>query len=158
MNDNLIAQEVADVLKTDAAYADLLAVIPTIQPAQAGAQLARPNLEVSGTWTPYGSRRKGLLSLTLRGRMGDEETSPNHSDRFTALFTALCGAPGSTVAETKANLAAAKAVLKAAVAARGAITLDEYGLGEDAVNATSEDQDLVTTLQLMCIWTFVPQP
>lgn len=161
MNDNLIAQELAAVLSStaqDAPYAAMRAAIPTIQPAQAGAQLARPNLEISGAWKPYGHRRKGMLILTLKGRMGDEQTaSPNHSDRFELLFAALCGAPGATVAETRSNLAAAKEVLKTAVNARGKLTLDEYGLGEDAVAAGADGEDLVTTLQLMCVWSFVPQ-
>ncbi len=157
MNDNLIAQELAAVLSA-APYAALHAAIPVKQPAQAGAELARPNLEISGMWKPYGHRRKGVLIFTLKGRMGDEQkAAPNHADRFELLYQSLCGGPGTTVAETRANFAAAKEALKAAVNARGKVTLDEYGLGEDAIMAGDDGTDLVTTLQLMCIWSFVPQ-
>lgn len=158
MNDNLIVSEVAATLSASP-YTTLVTAVPNILHAQAAAPTDRPLLTVSGDFKEYRSIiRKGILSLELRSRVGDEtEETPNHQSRFSLLFAAFLGAQGANAAATQAAREAAITAFKTAIAARGKITVDMIAPAETAVEATVEGDDLVTTLHLHFIARFVPQ-
>lgn len=158
MNDQSFSAELAAVLAADA---PLLALIPSIAAGGTGVTVARPSLIVSGEYEPYLQRRKGMLHLELRSRLGDQAAASaasedDHYARFLAVWTKLFGAQGANEAETRANLAAAKVALKAALAARLKVTLLEYGPARDAVSASADEQDLITTIKVAVAWAFQP--
>ena len=134
MNDVLFAQELAAVL-AGSGYSALVALVPNILPVQAAEVTARPTIGISGEYQPYLQRRKGMVTLELRSRIGDETEAGEHQARFVALWAALFGAQGADEAATRAALAAAKAALQSAAADRGNVVLIEYGYGRDAVSA-----------------------
>lgn len=145
MNDNLILSEVAATLA--AHYAPLLAAVPRILPAQAAGDTGRPVLTVSGDFKPYRETiRKGVLTLELRSRAGDDtSTPPNHQSRFDLLFAAMLGE-------------GAFAAFKGFISARGKIDVRLIAPAEDDVIVIeAEGEDLVTTLNLHFICHFIPQ-
>jgi hypothetical protein len=163
MNDLLFAQELAAVLASDdyAGLRDLFRPSPEVAPqiyaAQAAADLTRPTLTISGDFEAYGfARRKGSLAVEIRGRAGDETADDKHQVRFATLYAVLLGELGADAATTLANRNAAKAALKAALAARGKVELADYGCASNAIDATADGDDLRTVLNLRVAWAFLP--
>lgn len=155
MNDHLAAVEIAEVLKADA---DLLELIPHIFPEQSGAVTSRPSLSISGTFEPFGVRRRGELVFELRSRIADEEAAgeDGHDGQFELLWAKLIGAEATTNAGFQANLATAKAAIATALAERGHIALIDYGPARDALAADADGEDLRTVLRLGFAFTFTP--
>lgn len=144
MNDNLILSEVAATLK--AHYSALATAVPNILHAQAADDTTRPILTVSGEFQPYrGTIRKGVLTLELRSRLGDETaTPPNHQSRFDSLYAAMLG-DGAFDA------------FKGFISAREKIDVRLIApAAENFIVAEVEGDDLVTTLKLHFIAEFLP--
>lgn len=167
MNDTLFPLELAAVLSADPYSAlaalftpaptdDIPAPVPSIFGQQAAAVATRPTLTISGVFDEYGTRRIGTLMLEVRSRLGDETTDREHQTRFLLLMTSLLGAQGADFATTQANQAAAKVALKAALAARGKVTVVDYGPAQNAIEATVDGDDLRTVLSLRMAFAFTP--
>ena len=143
MNDNLILSEVAATLQ--AHYTALADAVPNILHAQAADDTTRPVLTVSGDFLPYRETiRKGVLTLELRSRVGDDAESPNHQSRFDLLIAAMLGT-------------GAFSAFKTFIAARGKIDVRLIAPStENVIVAGVEGDDLVTTLSLNFICEILP--
>jgi hypothetical protein len=157
MNDTTFARQLATALAADnelaAAFVSPDSADVNIVGEQSAAILtARPSITISGEYEPFGSRRKGTVSLELLGRLAD---SDGHAERFDALWEKLFGAQGATPEITRSNAAAAKAALKTTLAGMAVVELIEYGPASDAIDAGAEGDDLRTVLNLRVAWRFV---
>ncbi len=162
MNDALLAQELAVVLAADPELAALFTAPSTVADAppivniygqQSGFIQSRPVLSIFGEYTNYGPRRVGTVNFEVRARMGE---AGNHDECFRAVFAKLFGAVGEDDAETRANLAAAKAAVSAAVLAAGNVEIIAFGPAPgDTVVADGESDDLRTSIAARVVWRFL---
>lgn len=163
MNDQLFAQQLAAAFATDD-YEQMNQKFGNdgehpvnIYAAQSGAITERPCLTIYGEYEQFLHRRKGTVSFEVRSRVGKETAEREHQERFDALFNALLGAQGATPAATLANRAAAKSSMQSILSNLGKVTLIEWGPARDAIEATAEGDDLITSLKLGVVWQFVYQ-
>lgn len=135
MDDALFAAELAAVLGDTETYPLGFA---TVAAAQAGVNVERPSLTISGSYEAFGSViRKGTVDLELRSRF-DEQAE--HRTRFSALWAALM-----------ADGAAASLITR--ISGREAVELLSYG--RNKVEADVDGEDLRTLLTLNVAWRFV---
>lgn len=163
MNDTLISKEFAEILKADSDFAGLFSgppateggdpVINIFGDVSGGVATARPMLTISGLFDPYGSRRKGDLSLEIRYRVADAET---YEGLFDSLWVKLLGAQGADDAETRSNMALAKSAVQSEIALRGKAEVITYGPSPSAVTAEVDGDDIRMVLGLRLAWAFLP--
>lgn len=161
MNDALLAQELAAAFILDAPLAALFTA-PSSEPAaapvvniygqQSGFIQTRPVLSIFGEYQSYGPRRMGTVSFEVRSNMGE---AGNHAAAFGAVFEKLFGEVGADDAATRANLAAARAAVIAAVGARSSAEIIAFGPAPgDTVIADGENGDLRTVITARVVWRF----
>ncbi len=161
-NHTLFLHELAAVMLADGTLPAQFARTdgpPLIVGAQSAAPGNPPWLAVMGEFTPYPNGRcKGILSLEIRSRQGDERADAdiNHASRLAAVHAWLFGEQGDDAAETRANAAAALAAIQSALTARGKVGLYSIGPARDYCDAGAEGEDLRSTLKLNCAFGFLP--
>ncbi|XHR27546.1 MAG: hypothetical protein ACFUZC_16570 [Chthoniobacteraceae bacterium] len=150
MNDQLFAEELKAVMEA-ALVPQLTAEGYPVNVAVGGTseEGARPFLLLSGKFTPFADGyRMGDFEVAFHTNYGDDQRLPDaykHEARFAKIHNFLLGGKNQTPVD-------AKAWVRYLVNCRGRVDMGDYGLGSNGCESGVDDDDLVSTLHLRCLF------